>query len=138
MSQTGFQPASTVETFSTSRIGSFKGASTPERRYVMARFKMDSGGIVDTENATKGWKERQRHDGQNWISLATGSQWEHETLYRSRKGRYWKEHRSQYQGSTPYAEWVSNRDALAWLLVNEYDGSEIPEELRKIEEEVSE
>lgn len=100
----------------------------------MATYRID-GTIVKTENATTHWTEATRWDGNNHISVATGSQWEHETLYRSRKGRYWVEHESQWQGSTPHAEWISNHEAVRWLLAN---GHELPEDLKALEEEVSE
>lgn len=98
-------------------------------------YRMDDGTVVKTENATTSWNEKRRHDGRNWISVATGSQWNHETLYRSRKSRYWIEHESAWQGSTPHAEWVSNHSAAQWLLANNH---ELPEDLKALEAEVSE
>jgi hypothetical protein len=96
---------------------------------------MGDGTVVKTENSTKQWNENTRWDGHNHISVATGSQWAHETLYRSRKGRYWVEHESNWQGSTPHAEWISNHTAAQWLLNN---GHELPDDLKALEEEVSE
>ncbi len=101
----------------------------------MTRYKMDDGTVVDTDNATQSWDEAQRWDGSNHISVATGSQWHHQTLYRSRKGRYWLEHTSQYQGSTPHAEWIGKRTAAAWLLANDH---EVPDDLAEAAQEVSE
>ena len=101
----------------------------------MARHKMDGGTVVDTDNASRSWTEATRWNGNNHISVATGSQWEHQTLYRSRRGRYYLEHVSQWQGSTPSAEWISNRAAASWLLASEYD---IPEELQSLADELSE
>lgn len=98
-------------------------------------YRMDDGTVVKTQNAIKSWNEKQRHNGSNWISVATGSQWAHETLYCSRRGRYWLEHESDYQGSTPRAEWVSNHSAAQWLLANDH---ELPEDLKALEAEVSE
>jgi hypothetical protein len=66
---------------------------------------------------------------------ATGSQWNHETLYKSRKGRYYVEHSSQWQGSRPHGEWVSPEAATRWLILNNH---ELPDELQKYEDEVSE
>jgi hypothetical protein len=57
----------------------------------------------------------------------------HETLHRSRKGRYWVEHQSQWQGSKPYAEWISN--AAQWLLANAH---QLLADLAPLEEEVAE
>lgn len=101
----------------------------------MARYQMQDGTVIDTDNASKHWNEITRWNGNNHISVATGSQWEHETLYRSRKGRYYVEHTSQWQGSTPRAEWVSEQEAARWLLLNEH---ELPADLAKYESEVSE
>jgi len=101
----------------------------------MATYQMDDGTIVKTENATQEWKEDKNWDGNNWISVATGSQWEHQRLYRSKKGRYWIEHTSQWQGSRDHAEWISNRSAVRWLLANDH---EIPEELQALVDEVEE
>jgi hypothetical protein len=100
----------------------------------MARYRIE-GTIVDTDNASQSWEEATRWDGNNWISKATGSQWEHETLYRSRKGRYYVEHTSQWEGSTPHAEWVSPQEAARWLLLNE---REVPAELAEAVEQVAE
>lgn len=101
----------------------------------MATYRMDDGTVVKTENATQKWEEGTRWDGNNHISVATGSQWNHQTLYRSRKGRYYIEHTSQYQGSLPHTEWISNHEAARWLLANE---EELPAELAALEAEVSE
>jgi hypothetical protein len=64
----------------------------------MARYQMDDGMIVDTERAKDQWKEETRWDGNNHVSIPTGSQWDHETLYLRSKGRYWLERTSQWQG----------------------------------------
>lgn len=98
-------------------------------------YRLDDGTVVKTENATQTWKEATRHDGRNFISIATGSQWNHETLHRSRKGRYWIEHTCQMQGSKDYAGWIDNHAAAQWLLAN---GHELPEDLAALEAEVSE
>ncbi len=87
----------------------------------MTRYRMDDGTIVDTDKASQSWKEDTRWDGNNHISLATGSQWDHQTLYRSSKGRYYIEHTSKWQGRTPSAEWADPRAAAAWLTLNDED-----------------
>jgi hypothetical protein len=101
----------------------------------MATYRMDDGTVVKTENATKHYAEATYFDGHNRISVATGSQWEHQTLYRSRKGRYYVEHTSQWQGSRDSAEWVSHAEAARWLLANDED---VPTELAEHAEAVSE
>jgi hypothetical protein len=100
----------------------------------MAKYRME-GTIVDTARASANWEEDTRWNGNNHISVATASQFEHEKLYRSRKGRYYVEHTSQWQGSTPRAEWVSPEEAAQWLLAN---GHELPADLQAIEDAVTE
>lgn len=101
----------------------------------MATYRMSDGTVVKTENANASWNEATYFDGRNRISKATGTQWEHETLYRSRKGRYYIERSSQWRGSHDSAEWVSNEEAARWLLHNE---EELPDDLKDLEEQVSE
>ena len=101
----------------------------------MARYTMSDGTVVDTSNASRSYEEATFYDGHNHISCATGSQWAHQLLYRSRKGRYYIEHFSQWQGSHDSAEWVSNEEAARWLLAN---NEPIPDELAKAAESVSE
>lgn len=104
----------------------------------MEKYQMEDGTVVNTEKASQSWDERTRWNGNNNISLATGSQWNHEILYRSRKGRYYKVHESQWQGSSSYAEWIDERGAVRWLLRNEYSEEEIPEDIRHLIDEVEE
>lgn len=99
------------------------------------RFRMDDGTVLDTENATKDWAEDTFFDGSNHISRATGTQWNHQTLYRSRKGRYYVVRTSQWQGSHASAEWVSPQEAARWLLLN---GHSLPDDLTQHEAEVME
>lgn len=104
----------------------------------MARYSMDDGTVVDTKKATELWEEDTRWDGKNYISVATGSQWDHEQLYRSRKGRYYVTHWSQWQGSTPRAEWVSLHQAATWLLANGCDENKLPDDLKAVADDVTE
>ena len=101
----------------------------------MATYRMDDGTVVKTENAKQSWKEDTNWNGNNHISVATGSQWNHEQLYCSRRGRYWIESWSAWQGTSAHAEWISNRAAAQWLLANDH---ELPEDLKDLENEVSE
>jgi hypothetical protein len=97
---------------------------------------MEDDTIVKTENALKSWSEGTDWDGNNYISRATGSQWEHEELYKSRKGRYYIESTSQWQGSPPHAEFVSKKAAAAWLINNEYEV--LPGDLKEFEGDITE
>lgn len=101
----------------------------------MSTYRMSDGTVVKTENAQRKWDEDTYFDGNNHISRATGTQWEHQSLYKSRKGRYYVEHTSQWQGSHDSAEWVSREEAARWLLAKD---EELPEDLKDLESQVSE
>ena len=101
----------------------------------MTRYRMDDGTVIETDNATQSWEEASDHDGSDLISRATGSQWAHETIYRSRKGRYYVEHTSNYRERRPHVEWVSPEEAARWLL---HQGHDLPEGLARLESEVME
>lgn len=99
------------------------------------KYRMEDGTIVETDNATKSWGEETRFNGNNHISIHTGSQWVHQRLYRSRKGRYYVEHKSQFAGSAPHCEWVSPQEATRWLMLNDDD---LPDDLAQYADKVSE
>jgi hypothetical protein len=101
----------------------------------MSTYRMSDGMIVRTENATKSWVEDTKWNGNNHISVATGSQWDHQKLHRSRKGRYYIESWSAWQGTVAMAEWVDNREAVRWLLEN---GHDLPDDLESIQAEIEE
>jgi hypothetical protein len=96
---------------------------------------MEDNTLVNTEKAKQSWEEKRWHDGRNFISKATGTQWNHETLYESRKGRFYKVCTSQWQGSHDHAEWLDENEAVRWLLLNDH---EIPERLMHLVAEVEE
>ncbi len=102
------------------------------------RYTMEDETIVNTDNATKVFSEGTEWDGRNTVSLATGDQWVHQTLYRSKKGRWYIETNSQWQGSTPHAEYIEPFDAARWLLKNNYKAEDIPSELSKYVPEIEE
>lgn len=99
----------------------------------MARFKLEGGAIVDTDRAAQSWDEASDWDGHNWISKATGGQWNHQKLFRSSKGRYYIVHSSNWEGVQDTAEEITPREAAVWLLHNEHD---LPEDLASFEAEV--
>lgn len=78
-----------------------------------------SGRWFDSKKA-KSWKEETRWNGNNHVSLATGSQWDHEMLFRTAGGIYVLNHWSQWQGSRETYEEISAADAARWLSLNEY------------------
>lgn len=60
-------------------------------------------------------KEDTFWNGNNWISKATGSQWEHEALYRTRGGKWILNHSSSYQGVPESYTEINSREAAEWL-----------------------
>src|SRR3972149_6322249 len=78
----------------------------------------DGTGRWFVRRSAERWDEKSRFDGNNYISCATGSQWEHETLYRTAGGRWILEHSSQWQGSRDEWTEISARDAARWLSRN--------------------
>jgi hypothetical protein len=89
----------------------------------MARYRMSDSTVIDTANATASWRDS---DGRT-------------ELYRSRRGRYYVAHTMQWKGSQHaprvFCEWISDHEAVRWLLANEH---KIPAELLPLVEDVSE
>lgn len=96
------------------------------------KIKTEDGTIIDTDKARKSYDEKTDWDGNNLISRPTKSQWEHETLYLSAKGRYYLLHESQWQGSLPSAEFVTDEQAAQWLALNDHA---VPAELAEMASE---
>lgn len=92
----------------------------------MKRQHLDAGGWFDLDAAER-WEETTRWDGSNHISKATGSQWEHEALYRTRSGSWVLNHWSQYQGRPETWEQIEPKDAAAWLI---RCGIDLPDDLQ--------
>lgn len=92
----------------------------------MKRQALDGGGWFDIDTATK-IDEGSRWDGSNHISLSTGSQWDHEALYVTRRGRCVRNHWSQYQGSGESWQEIAPSEAAQWLVANERDSEDLPE-----------
>ena len=101
----------------------------------MARYSMDDGTVVDTDKANDSWDEKRDHDGRNFIGRSSCSQWHDQTLYRSRKGRYYIVYGTAVQGHKDHAEWVSQQEAARFLLLNDRD---LPDELKAVADDVTE
>lgn len=100
------------------------------------KIRMDDGAVVDTLNTAESWDEATCWDGNNTISVATGKQFFHQRLHRSRKHRYYLESWTDMpSGHRPTAIWLSKKEAVAWLLANERD---VPADLEDLAEEVEE
>lgn len=81
----------------------------------MNRIVTGDGRWFDADKAQL-WGERREHDGRNYISQATGSQWEHERLYRTAKGSWVLRSWSDWQGSRESYRRVDDSEAHVWLL----------------------
>jgi hypothetical protein len=86
----------------------------------MKRRVLTDGRWFDEDKAER-FKEDLRWNGSNHISRATGSQWEHEALFRTASGKWIINHWSQWQGGCDEYYEVSNEEAAAWLVANEYE-----------------
>ena len=97
----------------------------------MASYRIEDR-VLNTKKAKESWEEDRRFNGNNFISKATGSQWDHEQLHLSSKGTYFLEQWSDWQGTTPSAEILSYKEAALWLSSQGYD---LPEELEQYDPE---
>jgi len=104
---------------------------------------MSRQNIFDRDRRLIGWfnpekaevfEEDVEWDGSNRISVNTGTQWDHETLYRTATGRWILCHWSQWQGSRDWWEYLDEEAARLWLLKNKYD-EEAKRYFGEIEEE---
>ena len=79
------------------------------------------GYIYDTATATRSWVEQTEFDGMNDISLATGSQWNHEKLHVTGNERFFVHWWSQWQGSRERLFPLTHVEAAEWLVRNQYE-----------------
>lgn len=96
----------------------------------MSKEKVIRVNVFDFEGNLIGWfdrakaeefKEATRWDGSNHISIATGSQWDHEVLYRTAGGRWVLRFWSQYEKRPESYRFISDMKAREWLLLNQED-----------------
>jgi len=92
----------------------------------MRRIALNDGTWFDADQATC-YEESSHFDGHNMISDATGSQWEHEEVYKTAKGTYVLHAWSQWQGTAPTFEKVSESRAYRWLVRQGY-ANDVPQE----------
>ncbi len=98
----------------------------------MSRIALSDGsGWFDAEKAVK-FEEATFWNGNNHISRATGSQWEHEALYFTRANRWVLNEWSQRQGSIEAYREIDVAEAAQWLVENERSDAlaELPDDVR--------
>lgn len=76
----------------------------------------DTGGTLYMGAVVEQYQENREWDGNNMISTATGSQWDHQQVVRTRRGRYYIVSSSQWQGSRTEAVAVSLDEASVWVV----------------------
>ena len=93
----------------------------------MKRISIGDGRWFDADKAQK-FHEETEWNGSNHISVVTGSQWDHEVLWRTEKGVWILESNSDYANVRTTYEIVDEERAAEWLVKNEYDLSAFTEE----------
>jgi hypothetical protein len=90
----------------------------------MGRITMrGDGGVLrwfDPDTATE-IAEATDWDGHNQQSVHTGKHGHHQSLYRTKSGRWVLCAWSQWQGTLPHYEFIPDEAAREWLIVNESD-----------------
>jgi hypothetical protein len=84
------------------------------------RQALDNGTWFETDS-TQRFDEATYWDGQNHISCATGGQWEHETLFRTKGGKWVLNAWSQWQGSGESWVGINDAEAAQWLVRNGHE-----------------
>jgi hypothetical protein len=86
----------------------------------MNRVALPDGRFFDADKA-QCFEEGTRFDGSNHVSLATGSQWDHETLFRTASGNWVVVPHSQREGCDPEPTVINADEAARWLVRNEHE-----------------
>ena len=84
------------------------------------KIKVEGGGWFNPETAHE-FEEATSWDGHNKVSVATGSPWRHQKLYRTAKGRWVMYSWSQWQGEHASAILISEEEAFDWLMRNDHE-----------------
>lgn len=84
------------------------------------RQPIDGGRAWFNKTSAKVFEEDTFFDGNNHISVPTGTQWNHEELWRTVAGKWVKHSWSQWQGSGESWELLSDDEAYRWLNQNSY------------------
>ena len=94
-----------------------------EETTTMQRITDEDGSIVGRFDETKAesFEEGTYFNGSNHISLATGSQWDHNTLYHTAGDKWILHYWSQWQGSKYGYMEIKGKEACEWFIKNEHD-----------------
>jgi len=95
----------------------------------------DNSGCWFNADSAIEFREKTRWNGNNHISVPTGSQWDHEWLYFTKSGKWVLNEFSNYQGSLESYRQIGDQEAIAWLIQNSHFEDEsigaLPEEVKK-------
>ena len=101
----------------------------------MAKFLLDSDTIVDTGEAAASWEECDPEERKVTRLIPRDHSFEHEKLFRSKKGNYYMMMYNDDAADAPWSGWVSPKDAVVWLLTN---GHKLPKDLEQYADEILE
>ena len=109
-----------------------------ERVPIVTDDNIDTGGTLYYGAVAERFEEGTTWDGNNHISTATGSQWEHEEVVRTKRGRYYVVSSSQRQGSQSKAKALDIGGVAKWLVRAGYVASQVSNDelAEKIREEL--
>ena len=88
----------------------------------------DTGGTLYYGAVAARYEEGTTWDGRNHISTATGSQWDHEEVVRTKRGKYYIVSSSQYQGSQSKARALDLSGVAKWLVRAGYVASQVSDD----------
>lgn len=98
----------------------------------MARIPLEGGKYFNDERCVAQCSEGTYYNGSNDISLATGSQWDHERLYLTESGAWVIKWWSQWEGRQDRYRVIDDEMAAEWFARNSYDEDELPTEKREV------
>lgn len=78
-----------------------------------------TGRWIDLDRADR-WDDATALDGSNRISVATGSQWAHETLWRSAMGNWVLQRCVHSDGGLMRYHQIAEKNAYDWLIANDH------------------
>jgi hypothetical protein len=87
----------------------------------------DGSGRWFNEASAERFDELSYHNGSNFISKATGEQFQHEALYITTTGRFILNSYSNWQGDSETYEVISKDSAAEWFSKQGYDEEDIPD-----------
>lgn len=88
----------------------------------------------ESKNARR-FAEDTRFDGNNHVSINTGSEWYHQTLYRTAGGKWLLLDWSNYEHIGNTSRHLTDDEAYEWLVRNDHDDEEIAGFFGSVEEE---